>query len=78
MVVNAGILAASMGIGCFLVLDRYFMSETAFLISERVFGGAVGITARAKLGNVAYEPAPGPGQFNALNISSADVKTISI
>jgi hypothetical protein len=42
MVADEGILAASMGIGCYLPFDRYFMSETSFLISERVFGGAIG------------------------------------
>jgi hypothetical protein len=59
MAADAGILAASMGIGRFLALDRHFMSETAFLISERAFGGAAGGVARAKLGSAAYEPVPG-------------------
>jgi hypothetical protein len=53
MAADAGILAASMGIGCFLALDRHFMSETAFLISERAFGEAAGAAARAKLGSAA-------------------------
>ncbi|MDR1539794.1 MAG: hypothetical protein LBU32_17705, partial [Clostridiales bacterium] len=56
---GAGILAASMGIGRFLALERHFTSETAFLISERVFGGAAGAAARAKLGSATCEPAPG-------------------
>ncbi|MDR1536802.1 MAG: hypothetical protein LBU32_02180, partial [Clostridiales bacterium] len=75
MAADAGILAASMGIGCFLVLDRHFMSETAFLISERVFGGAAGTAARAKLGNVAYEPAPGrTGKPGGPRIRGAKIK----
>jgi hypothetical protein len=45
------------------------------LISERVFGGAVGITARAKLGNVAYEPAPGrTGKPGRPRIRGAKIK----
>ncbi|MDR1537111.1 MAG: hypothetical protein LBU32_03790 [Clostridiales bacterium] len=59
MAADAGILAASMGIGRFLALDRHFMSETAFLISERLFGGAAGAAARAKLGSAACEPTRG-------------------
>jgi hypothetical protein len=68
MAADAGILAASMGIGRFLALDRHFMSEKAFLISERVFGGAVGIITRAKLGDVANEPALGSNGFRQIFI----------
>jgi hypothetical protein len=51
------------------------MSETAFLISERAFGGAAGAAAGAKLGSAAYEPAPGrAGKPGGPGIRGAKIK----
>jgi hypothetical protein len=52
---DAGILAASMGIGRYLEFERHFMFETSFLISERECSGLAGTATRAKLGCAAFE-----------------------